>query len=113
VTARGLAVDEVEIGVASTFRALARAAVTDGTVTATVTLPTDLAPGVHHVQVRALDGTVLAQARIVVLGDGSLAATGADPAGAALLAALLLAAGGTLVLARRHRGRATRAARAA
>ncbi|WP_147794944.1 glycosyl hydrolase 53 family protein [Cellulomonas sp. Y8] len=110
VTASGLTVGEVEIGVASTYRALARAAVTDGSVTATVTLPTDLAPGVHHVQVRSLDGAVLAQVRIVVLGDGSLAATGADPAGAVLLSALLLAAGGALVLARRHRGRATRAA---
>ena len=110
VTASGLTVGEVEIGVASTYRALARAAVTDGSVTATVTLPTDLTPGVHHVQVRSLDGAVLAQVRIVVLGDGSLAATGADPAGAVLLSALLLATGGALVLARRHRARATRAA---
>ncbi|WP_217616452.1 glycosyl hydrolase 53 family protein [Cellulomonas sp. GbtcB1] len=110
VTASGLTVGEVEIGVASTYRALARAAVTDGSVTATVTLPTDLAPGVHHVQVRSLDGAVLAQVRIVVLGDGSLAATGADPVGAALLSTLLLVAGGALVLARRHRGRGTRAA---
>lgn len=110
VTAHGLTVDKVEIGVASTYRALARAAVTDGSVTATVTLPADLAPGVHHVQVRALDGTVLAQVRIEVLGDGSLASTGADPAGAALLSALLVAAGGALLLARRHRARATRAA---
>jgi len=113
VTAHGLTVGEVEIGVASTYRALARAAVTDGSVTATVTLPTDLAPGVHHVQVRSLDGAVLAQVRIVVLGDGALAATGADPAGAALLSALLLAAGGALVLARRHRARAARVGRAA
>lgn len=103
VTAHGLAVDEVEIGVASTYRALARAAVTDGSVTATVTLPTDLAPGVHHVQVRSLDGAVLAQVRIVVLGDGALAATGATPAAAALLAALLVAAGTALVATRARR----------
>jgi arabinogalactan endo-1,4-beta-galactosidase len=104
VTVHGLTVPEVEIGVASTYRALARAAVTDGTVTATVTIPADLAPGVHHVQVRALDGTLLAQMEIVVLGDGSLADTGAEPAPAAGVAALLLLAGaGLLALRRRTR----------
>ncbi len=105
VTARGLTVPEVEIGVASTYRALARAAVVDGTATATVRLPADLAPGTHHVQVRALDGTLLAEVEVAVLGagsrgDGSLAATGADPGHPALAAAGLLLAGGLLLGAR-------------
>jgi len=102
VTVHGLTVPEVEIGVASTYRALARATVTDGTVTATVTLPTDLEAGTHHIQVRTLDGTVLAQIAIVVLGDGPLAATGAVVGGVAGLAALLLAGGAALLLARRR-----------
>jgi arabinogalactan endo-1,4-beta-galactosidase len=102
VTVRGATVPEIEIGVASTYRALARAAVTDGTATARVTIPADLAPGLHHVQVRAPDGTLLAQVEIAVLGGGSLADTGSEPAAVAGVAALLLAAGAGLLAMRRR-----------
>jgi arabinogalactan endo-1,4-beta-galactosidase len=101
VTVHGLTVPEVEIGVASTYRALGRAAVTDGTATARVTVPADLAPGLHHVQVRSPDGTLLAQVGITVLGGGSLADTGSEPAAVAGIAALLLAAGAGLLAVRR------------
>jgi arabinogalactan endo-1,4-beta-galactosidase len=102
VSATGLTVPRVEVGVASTYRALAQAAVTDGAVRVAVTVPADLAPGTHHVQVRAPDGTLLAQVALVVLADGGLAATGATPAAAALLAVLLLATGGALLTLRRR-----------
>jgi arabinogalactan endo-1,4-beta-galactosidase len=102
VTVHGLTVPEVEIGIASTYRALTRAAVVDGTVTARVTIPADLTPGVHHVQVRALDGTLLAQVEVVVLRAGALADTGAEPA-VAVAGLLLLAGAGLLAVRRRTR----------
>ncbi|MGN8244741.1 glycosyl hydrolase 53 family protein [Cellulomonas soli] len=106
ITVRGLTVPEVEVGVASTYRALARVAVVDGTVTATVTVPGDLPAGTHHLQVRTLDGTLLAQVEIVVAAPsgGSLASTGAEVGAAAALAVLLLTAGGVLLAARRRVG---------
>ena len=102
----GLTVPEVEVGVASTYRALARVAVVDGTATVTVIVPSDLPAGTHHVQVRTLDGTLLAQVELVVAAatGGSLASTGAEVGAAAVLAVLLLA-GGAVLLAVRRRAR--------
>ncbi|GCE75535.1 hypothetical protein CBZ_05910 [Cellulomonas biazotea] len=103
---------QVEVGIASTYRRLAVVPVVDGTATVTVTVPTDLAPGVHHLQLRDLSGTVLAQVEIVVQG-AALAATGDDVAAPVTLAALLvmLGAAAVVVAARRGRTRARHAIR--
>lgn len=109
VSATGLPAGTVEIGVASTYRALAQVAVTDGAATTTVTLPTTLAAGVHHVQVRDLAGTVLAQAELRVVGAdaGRLSETGATAGPLVGLATGLLVAGaGAVLLARRRSARA-------
>ncbi len=104
VTVHGLTVDAVEIGVASTYQRLAVVAVTDGTATATVTIPADLAPGTHHLQVRDASGTVLAQWELQVLA-AALATTGASVAlGAGLALALLAAGTGAVLVARRRAG---------
>ena len=96
--------DEVEIGIASEYRSLATVAVEGGAAQASVTIPLDMAPGTHHLQVRAADGTLLAEVAIEVLAaDGSLSETGPSdvlvPLGAA---AALLGLGGGLVALRRR-----------
>ncbi|WP_168800500.1 glycosyl hydrolase 53 family protein [Cellulomonas telluris] len=94
---------QVEVGVASAYRALATATLVDGAATVTVTVPGDLAPGVHHVQARGADGTVLAQVEIRVLGDGTLAVTGTSVLVLLGAALALLAGGAVLVVHRRRR----------
>lgn len=98
--------EQAEVGIASEYRELALVALTDGAATVTVTVPTDLPAGVHHLQVRAADGTVLAALPITVLrADGTLAATGSSPALALAGGLVLLAAGAALTLLhRRARG---------
>lgn len=103
VSVTGLTVPQVEIGVASTYRALASVAVVGGAASATVTIPADLAPGLHHIQVRDAAGNILAaqELRVLALGD-----TGVDDGVLRTLmlgAALLLAAGTALALGARRR----------
>lgn len=119
----------IEIGIASTYQRLATATVIDGAASATVRIPATLEAGIHHIQVRDLSGTVLAEAEIrvaaaaappavqapadtVTVTDTSttartaapqeLGATGANVVTVAMAATLLLAAG-TVLLARRRR----------
>ncbi|WP_082098939.1 glycosyl hydrolase 53 family protein [Demequina iriomotensis] len=101
VTVTGLEVESVEIGVASTYRKLADATAVDGTATATVTIPTDLEPGTHHVRVLDEEGTLLGELAFEVLApedDGFLSSTGAEVLPILLGALLLLALGGSLSL---------------
>lgn len=127
VTGSDFAVDRVEVGIASTYRALAQADVVDGAFSAQVTVPSDLEPGSHTIQVR-VDGEVVASAAITVLaaagtdpgtgsgtptptptattaGGSTLPATGGTPDGlvaGVLVGLLLMAAGGAVVLRRRR-----------
>lgn len=96
--------DEAEIGIASEYTPLATVALDGGAAQATVTIPLDIAPGTHHLQVRAADGALLAEVAIEVLeAEGSLSETGpsdvAVPLGAA---AALLGVGAGLVALRRR-----------
>lgn len=84
-----------QVGVASTYQKLADITLGSGEVTVQVTLPESLEPGTHHIQVRAADGQVLAEAEIEVLAE--MPQTGADPAIMVLLTVSLLAAGAALV----------------
>ncbi|WP_420113604.1 glycosyl hydrolase 53 family protein [Pseudactinotalea sp.] len=98
-------VNEIEVGIASTYTRLATAPATDGGAEVTVRIPADLTPGEHEIQVRA-DGDVLARAPIEVLAasaPGGLADTGVStPAPALVVAGVLLAIGaGALALRRR------------
>ncbi|GIG21322.1 arabinogalactan endo-beta-1,4-galactanase [Cellulomonas chitinilytica] len=106
ITATGLTVTEVEVGVASTYQKLATVPVVNGTATATVTLPANLPAGVHHVQLRNVTtGEVLAQVEITVTAasSGTLAATGAQIEGILALAGVLVLAGTAAVAVRRRR----------
>ncbi|WP_082105257.1 glycosyl hydrolase 53 family protein [Demequina subtropica] len=98
--------DRIEIGVASTYRKLADAAVVDGAATATVTIPSDLVAGTHHVRVLDADGALLAEVEIEVLAaeavDGVLSSTGAELLPLVGGALALLALGGALALAGRR-----------
>ena len=131
VRVTNLDLPEIEIGIASTYQRLATATVIDGAATATVRIPSTLAAGTHHIQVRDLSGTVLAEAEIRVVaaatppaaaapapGDtvtvtgpstsantaapGQLGATGANVITVVMAATLLLAAGTALVARRRR-----------
>ncbi|WP_308162114.1 carbohydrate binding domain-containing protein [Microbacterium sp. ISL-59] len=130
VTATGVTADEVEIGIESTYRALATATTADGRIEATVTVPADTTAGAHHIVLR--DGeTELARLPLTVTRestgggtdggtdggpstgggtggtDGSLANTGGDASAsltAAWIGALLLALGSAFWMLRR-RGR--------
>ncbi|MFT4029747.1 MAG: glycosyl hydrolase 53 family protein [Protaetiibacter sp.] len=106
VSVSGLDVDIVEIGVASSYRALATAVAEGGSASATVTIPADFEAGLHHIQVRDGDGVLLAEAelRVLALGD-----TGADEGAirVLLLAGCLLVLGGAGAVALgRRRSRA-------
>ncbi|WP_308168814.1 discoidin domain-containing protein [Cellulomonas hominis] len=114
VTLTGMPGDEVEVGIASVYRRLAAVAVTDGSATAEVTIPGDLAAGTHHLQARGADGALLAQVAVVVeaaapgsgapgapggpgaQAPGGLAVTGGAIALTAVLALALLALGAAL-----------------
>ncbi|WP_417509027.1 family 43 glycosylhydrolase [Microbacterium sp.] len=132
VTAAGVVAAEVEIGIESTYRALATAEVTDGRFEVAVVIPADLEPGAHEIVLRA-DGVDLIRLPLAVTaagsdggaggdggdstsgsgsagstdaGGGSLATTGGDSQvamSAGLLAALLMALGSVLWVARRRR----------
>lgn len=75
----------------------------DGTVQ--VTLPADIAPGVHRIAVVAADGTLIGWDTITVTGASRLATTGAEGGAAAAAALALVAAGAALVGLRRARRR--------
>ncbi|RMI06697.1 glycosyl hydrolase 53 family protein [Cellulomonas triticagri] len=104
LTLAGLPGEQVEVGVASVYQRLATVGLVDGGATVTVTIPADLAPGLHHLQVRDATGAVLVEVPITVLaaGGGALAATGAAGVGLAGAAALALVAGGVALLVRRR-----------
>jgi arabinoxylan arabinofuranohydrolase len=108
VTAQGLEVAKVEIGIASTYRALATADVTDGALRATVTIPADITPGEHHIQLRDGD-RILAELPVTVrAAAGALAATGQDTAplmSASLFGAAMLGLGILAMLRLRARAR--------
>lgn len=110
VTVTGVNGTQVEIGIASTYQRLATVPVSNGTATVTVTVPTTLAAGLHHLQVRDATGAVLAQVEIRVAGS-ALATTGADLAVPVALASALLALGlaADVVAARRRGGTGRRA----
>ncbi|MFJ2369111.1 carbohydrate binding domain-containing protein [Microbacterium sp. NPDC087665] len=123
VTATGVTSAEVEIGIESTYRALATVAVVDGRIEATVVVPADAEAGAHHIVLRDGD-TELARLPLTVTraasggggsvdgggssgaGGGALADTGGDMAAtmnAVWLALLLLGAGSGLWMLRRRR----------
>ncbi|QNO38746.1 glycosyl hydrolase 53 family protein [Protaetiibacter sp. SSC-01] len=103
VEVTGVDAPEIEIGIASTYRALATVPVVGGAASATVTVPSDIEPGLHHIQVR-VGGVVVAEQELRVL---ALGATGvAEDAGRWVVlagAALLLGAGILLIERRRRR----------
>lgn len=101
LTLAGVPGERAEVGIASTYQRLAEVALVDGAATVTVTIPTDLAPGVHHLQVRDQNGALLAEIPITVLG--TLAATGSTVGPLLALAAGLLLAGGIALLIRRKK----------
>lgn len=114
LTVTGVTVPTVEFGVASTYRKLATATVVAGGASATVTIPLGLEPGLHHLQVRDLEGNILVQHPITVLaaagaapgtgaGGGELPATGFDGAWQVTVAGVLIALGGALIVVRRRR----------
>jgi hypothetical protein len=73
------------------------AADANGRVAFDVRIPADLATGAHTIVVFGADGQVIGSAAITVVASGQLAVTGAQaPLGGALLAVLLLVAGGVL-----------------
>lgn len=89
-----------EIGIASTYQALASVDVVNGSAAATVTVPANIRPGVHHIQVRDSSGALLAQAAVTVVATASeagvvepkLSNTGSDIGLPITLAAVLLGA---------------------
>ena len=114
LTLTGLPGEQVEVGVASVYQRLATVGLVDGGATVTVTIPADLAPGLHHLQVRDAAGAVLLALPITVLAadgadaaSGGLAATGAAGAGLALATALALVGAGALLVTRRRRAART------
>ncbi|MFS0705038.1 PT domain-containing protein [Cellulomonas sp. 179-A 9B4 NHS] len=72
----------------------------DGTVR--VTVPASTTAGTHRVAVYAADGTLIGWQYVEVLAASGLAATGADPRAAGLAVAVLVAAGGALLVTRRR-----------
>ncbi|GAA3022340.1 ExeM/NucH family extracellular endonuclease [Microbacterium dextranolyticum] len=79
------------------------AADANGTVTFTVNVPRTLATGTHHLIVLGADGRVLVNLPLQVVGEGTLATTGAElPWSLALGGAFLLAAGLVLAMTRRR-----------
>ncbi|BDZ49022.1 hypothetical protein GCM10025867_12630 [Frondihabitans sucicola] len=86
-------------------RSLGRVTVAaDGTIR--VAIPADVDPGAHRIAVYAADGTLLGWTPITITAAAtaaaSLAYTGSDPAGLALLGAGLLLAGAGLAVRRRR-----------
>lgn len=78
----------------------------DGSVSTSFRVPSSTTTGAHTVQLVAPDGTVVAQASLRVQAAGALASTGGTIGiGIVVLAALLMGAGGALVIARRRAAR--------
>ncbi|WP_062079214.1 glycosyl hydrolase 53 family protein [Demequina globuliformis] len=113
----GLPDGQVEVGIASVYQRLAQVDVVDGSAIVTVTIPADLEPGRHHLQVRDASGAILAEYAITVeapaqdavaSGDDAtgeaLPVTGADGGRLAglLLVAIAFAAAGTALVVRRR-----------
>ncbi len=89
----------VEIWLLSTPVKLASTtAASDGTISVPVTIPETVAAGPHHIEARATSDTVSNAITVQV----ALAETGADNAGLAGFAALLLLLGGALLATSRH-----------
>lgn len=125
VSMTGIEREQVQVGIASTYRQLAVASPSNGAAEVAVTIPLDVEAGDHHIQVRAADGSVLAEAPLTVVaadgengvsGDGTagsagepevagvgggLAMTGPQVTGLAMMAFALLLAGAWI--ARRYR----------
>jgi hypothetical protein len=69
----------------------------------TVTIPSNLAPGIHKIAVYDEDGFLIGWTEItIVLADGSMADTGAHVSGAAFLAVALVLAGAASLWTRRR-----------
>ena len=80
------------------------AADANGRVSFTVDVPTALSVGTHHLIVLGADGRVVLNLPLQVVGEGTLATTGAElPWGLAFGGAFLLAAGLVLAMTRRRR----------
>lgn len=80
------------------------AADANGRVTFTVNVPQSLPLGTHHLIVLGADGRVVLNLPLQVVGEGTLATTGAElPWGLAFGGALLLVAGLLLAMTRRRR----------
>lgn len=115
VTVTALGVPEIEIGIASTYQKLTTAAVSNGTATATVTIPASLEAGTHHLQARDANGNVVAQLAIEVMAaaatftaptnatPAALSSTGSDAGILVALTALLLGSGVVILTIRRRR----------
>lgn len=104
VTVTGVPYTQVDIGIASVYRALTTVAVVDGTASATVVIPAETTAGTHHLQARAADGTVLAEVAIEVLDtEGELPQTGAPVVRPVAIAVMLLLLGSVAIVLRRRR----------
>lgn len=110
VTATGFAADEpVDLTLYSSPRALGTATATvDGVVTSTVTVPADLEPGVHRLELvgRVSDATVSAPIEVLAAPAAGpiLPVTGSDPGVELAVAVGLLGLGAGLVRLGRRRG---------
>ncbi len=99
VTVLGAVGDRVELGIESQYRSLATAPVIDSVAAATVTIPRDLEPGLHHLVALDSDGQELAREEITVLAAnsaGELSDTGVEISVPLSAAAALLALGAGL-----------------
>ncbi|MET0829296.1 MAG: LPXTG cell wall anchor domain-containing protein, partial [Microbacterium sp.] len=113
--------EKVDVWLYSTPQHIGRTEVgADGTVT--VTIPADTVPGAHRIAVTDANGDLIGWTDITItaadvadgsdtvdpaaVSSGTLASTGADVGGDALLAGALLLAGAALFVARRRRVRA-------
>ena len=118
VKIQGLTGASIEIGIASTYQALATVPVANGVASATVTIPATLAAGIHHIQARDAAGALLAEAEITVTaaatssaagsevttGSADLASTGVELRWPFLAGLLLLLAGAGVLVRRRMFG---------
>ncbi|WP_223587492.1 carbohydrate binding domain-containing protein [Microbacterium sp. OVT16B] len=130
LTASGVPSEAVEIGIESTYRALANVEVSEGALDVALVIPADIEPGAHHIVIR--DGeTELARLALTVTaagtgtagagggtgGSGTAAGTGSGTGGAlantggdasaaanaALLGALMMALGAGAWMTHRRR----------
>ncbi|MGW9628256.1 family 43 glycosylhydrolase [Microbacterium sp. NPDC055521] len=104
VTASGVEVDEVEIGIESSYRKLATAQVQGGALSATVVIPADIEPGAHQIVLRA-DGGELTRLPLTVTaaapgggdpGDGGSGSGGSSSGGSSAGGSTTAGPGGAL-----------------